>query len=79
MAGEKKKGKKRVEEEGWQRDRKMKKMSEKEMEKGYKDGGRESLMKDEGGVDGVRHREVKAQQVRGKERAGGETQRRTEL
>lgn len=49
---------------GWQRDRKMEKMSKKEIEKEYKNGERERWVKEEGGVDGVRHREVKAQQVR---------------
>lgn len=58
----KKKKRRRVRKEWRKRVRKMPKMSKKEME--HKDGERQRLMKEEGGVDGEGHREVEAQQVR---------------
>lgn len=72
MMDKKQKKRRRAREEwsrdSWQRDKKMKKMSRKDKE-GYKDGESERFMKDEGGVEEVRHREVGAPQVRVKEQS----------
>lgn len=73
MMDKKQKKRRRAREEwsrdSWQRDKKMKKMSRKDIEEGYKDGESERFMKDEGGVEEVRHREVGAPQVRVKEQS----------